>query len=107
MIKKNLFLLLSCILLTSCNLNNKGEWIISDVSRDTLLTAETRVTSPSTLILKVNGQTDDSIMVHSIVIPGGKIAEEYRVDCYYPKISVQFKAHKAHTGNIKIEYYLP
>lgn len=100
-------MVLSCVLLSSCNQNNKGEWTISDASRDTLLTAETNVTTPSTLILKVSGQTDDSIMVHSIVIPGGKIAEEYKVDWYDPKITVKFKAHRARKGNIKIEYYLP
>ena len=92
--------------LTSCE-QNRGEWIITDVSKDTILIAETKVKSPTTLLLEISGQVNDSIEVSGIRLPGGKIQKEFRLDHYYPKVSVQFKSYKATKGNLRIKYYVP
>jgi UDP-glucose 6-dehydrogenase len=100
-------MLLCSMLLISCDPKNRGEWIIQDVSKDTVLTAITNIKNCNVLILKITGQTDDSIMVRSIPIAGGIINKDLSVDHYDPKISLYFKAHKAKKGNVKISYYLP
>lgn len=105
--RKILLFLISIPLLISCDNKNKGEWVVKDVSKDTLLTAETNIQSPSKLILQISGQVDDSIEVRSMRLPGGKIQKEFQVDHYSPKISVQFKSYKAKKGSINIRYYLP
>lgn len=102
-----LLYLIPLFFLISCDQKNRGEWLIADVSRDTLLIAETDVKTPTTLLLKISGQVDDSIEVSSIKIPGGKIEEELRYDHYYPKIEVNFKSYKAKKGSLRVKYYLP
>jgi hypothetical protein len=100
----------SCLvmfLLTSCDKHNKGEWIITDVSKDVLLTAETNVKMPTTLILQISGYANDSVEVRSMRLPGGRINEEFKLDHYSSDISVQFRSYKAKKGNLKIKYYLP
>lgn len=57
----------------SCNNNNRGVWQVSNVSKDTLLNAETNIHDATTMILTIDGHTDDSIKVHGIAIPGGNI----------------------------------
>jgi hypothetical protein len=103
---KNVFFLgIVICFLTSCK--NKGEWVISDFSKDTILTANTRVITPAALILEISGYASDSIEVKSVKIGGGKIQEEFRFDHYHRKISVKFSPYKAKSGNIKIRYYIP
>ncbi|MNK09421.1 hypothetical protein D3C87_273800 [compost metagenome] len=102
-----LFLSLPIFFLASCDPKNKGQWVITDVSKDTLLIAETKVRHPSTLILEISGQVNDTIEVHGMKLPGGKIQREFRLDHYYPKVSVQFKSYKATKGSLKIKYHLP
>lgn len=50
----------------SCNTKNRGEWQLSDMRNDTLFIAETNVSDASTLILEIDGHTDDSIKLHGI-----------------------------------------
>lgn len=91
----------------SCNTKNRGEWDLSDVSKDTLLNAETDVSDATTLILQIDGHTDDSIKVHGVAIAGGDIKKELKVDWYSSKVSVQFQSYRAKNGSIKIKYYVP
>lgn len=108
--KFKILMSVSCVtifLIVSCNSKNKGEWIVSDISRDTLLIAETSVHSPNVLFLEISGQTDDSIEVRSLRLPGGIVRQKLRVDHYSPKISVKVRPYKATKGAIKIKYYLP
>lgn len=91
----------------SCNTKNRGEWEVSDVSKDTLLQAETEVSDATTLILKIDGHTDDTIKVHGEKIPGGDIKRELQVDWYNSTVLVQFQAYRAKKGSLKIRYYVP
>jgi len=80
---------------------------VADISRDTIFSAETGVHDASTMILKIQGNSDDSIKVHGFSIPGGNINKELRVDWYTSKISVKYESYRAKKGNIKIEYDVP
>lgn len=91
----------------SCNNRNRGVWQVPDITKDTLLNAETNIKDVTTMILKINGHTDDTIRVHSIAIPGGDIKKELKVDWYNPKITVKVEAYRAKKGNIEIQYYVP
>lgn len=91
----------------SCNTKNRGEWEVSAASRDTMLNAETNVSDASTLILEIEGHTDDSVKVHGISIAGGDIKKELKVDWYNPKVAVQFQAYLAKKGSLKIKYFVP
>ncbi|MEN5055138.1 hypothetical protein [Sphingobacterium kitahiroshimense] len=91
----------------SCNTQNRGEWEVSDASRDTMLNAETNVSDATTMILKIEGHTDDSVKVHGMTIAGGNINKELKVDWYNSKVSVQFEAYRAKQGSLKIKFYVP
>lgn len=91
----------------SCNTKNRGEWEVSDASRDTMLNAETNVSDATTMILKIEGHTDDSVKVHGMTIAGGNINKELKVDWYNSKVSVQFEAYRAKQGSLKIKFYVP
>lgn len=95
--KFNFALVLTAILTAifiSCNTKNRGEWEVSDASRDTMLNAETKVSDATTLILQIDGHTDDSVKVHGMTIAGGNIKKELKVDWYNPKVAVQFQAYR-------------
>lgn len=91
----------------SCNTKNRGEWQLSDMRKDTLFIAETDVSDATTLILEIDGHTDDSIKVHGISIAGGDIKKELKVDWYNPKVAVRFQAYLAKKGSLKIKYSVP
>jgi len=91
--------------LASCG--NSGEWNISDLSKDTVLTAQTRRFTPTTLILQVSGYASDSIQIRHVTLAGGKIQEEMRFDQYSNKIGVKLKHYKAKHGKLKIKYHVP
>jgi hypothetical protein len=91
----------------SCNTKNRGEWQLSDMRKDTLFIAETDVSDATTLILEIDGHTDDSIKVHGISIAGGDIKKELKVDWYNPKVAVRFQAYLAKKGSLKIKYFVP
>ncbi len=101
------FFFVTILVISSCNARNRGEWIITDVSKDTILTAVTKVKKCNRLILEITGETDDSIKINSIEIQGGKILDTITYDWYYPEITVPYEAYKATKGYIKIKYYLP
>ncbi|MEJ5092090.1 hypothetical protein GEO21_18840 [Sphingobacterium faecium] len=108
--KFNFALVLTAILtatFVSCNTKNRGEWQLSDMPKDTLFISETNVSDASTLILEIDGHTDDSIKVHGISIAGGDIKKELKVDWYNPKVALQFQAYLAKKGSLKIKYYVP
>ncbi|MBB2950088.1 hypothetical protein FHR29_000820 [Sphingobacterium sp. JUb56] len=73
----------------------------------TMLNVESNVSDATTLILEIDGHTDDSIKVHGISIAGGDIKNELKVDWYNPKVAVQFQAYLAKKGSLKIKYYVP
>ena len=102
-----LFLASIMMIFSSCNTKNRGEWEVEDVSKDTLFNAETKITDATTLILKINGHSDDSIKVCGIAIPGGDIEKELKVDWYNSKISVPFESYLSKKGSLKIQYYVP
>lgn len=89
------------------SIGNRGEWVVQDVSRDTVLTAQTNSLTPSTIILEVSGNADDSIKLEGVSVAGGKIPEEIRMDYYRRKIVIRFDPYKAKKGSVKIKYYLP
>jgi|GEM_PF-1057968 len=109
--KKFIFALVLTTILTaifvSCNTKNRGEWQLSDMRKDTLFTAETNVSDATTLILQIDGHTDDSVKVHGMTIAGGNINKELKVDWYNSKVSVQFEAYRAKQGSLKIKFYVP
>ncbi|WP_084290120.1 hypothetical protein [Pedobacter nyackensis] len=104
---KNLLLFLALPMFFFASCENRGEWVISDVSKDTLLIAETRVKTPTALLLEISGHVNDSIEVRGVRLPGGKIQEKFRLDHYYPKVAVQFKSYKATKGSLRIKYHVP
>ncbi|WP_144062789.1 hypothetical protein [Sphingobacterium paucimobilis] len=95
------------IMLTSCDRNNIGEWEITDLSQDTLLTASTTAKSVAVILLKVKGYADDSIKVHGIRIPGGPIDIDIRSDWYDQEVKVGFDPYKATKGYLRIQYHVP
>ena len=105
------FILFSIGLLSStfvaCDNRNRGVWQVTDVSKDTLLNAETNINDATTIILEIEGHTDDSIKVQGVAVPGGDIKKELKLDWYNSKISVNFEAYRAKKGNIKIQYFVP
>ncbi|MCS4225787.1 hypothetical protein M2408_001882 [Sphingobacterium sp. BIGb0165] len=66
------FILFSLVFLAttfvSCNNRNRGEWRVSDVSKDTFLNAETNISDAITMIFKIQGHIDDSIKVQGVAI---------------------------------------
>ncbi|WP_139351057.1 hypothetical protein [Sphingobacterium sp. CZ-UAM] len=102
-----MFFFIFSLVFISCNTKNKGEWKVADISRDTIFSAETGVRDATTMILKIQGNSDDSIKVHGFSIPGGNINKELRVDWYNSKISVKYESYRAKKGNIKIQYDVP
>lgn len=95
------------VLLSSCSGINRGEWVIEDVSKDTLLEAYAYVVSPRVMHLEISGQTDDSINVWAIGIAGGVIDTNVSDEWYRRQVLVRYKPHKAKKGKLKIKYYIP
>lgn len=102
-----IFLSLLICFLALCLQQNSGEWNISDLSKDTVLTARTWAISPTKLILQVSGYASDSIQIQHVKVAGGKIEEEMSFDQYSNSISVNLKRYKAKKGKLKIKYRIP
>lgn len=103
-----LFVLLTSTFFSSCYKDRKGIWEVIDASRDTVFfDNDSSSYSPNAIILNITGQTDDSIMIQGVVIPGGEINEKIRLDWYNKNVSVDYKSYKATTGNLKISYLIP
>ncbi|WP_257669161.1 hypothetical protein [Parapedobacter tibetensis] len=101
-------LLSACLLLFSaCGASNKGEWQITEISKDTTLKAQTRIKHSNRLILDITGETDDSVRINGVVIPGGIIRDTIILDWYYPSISISYESYRAKKGSLKIGYFLP
>lgn len=55
-----------------CHTKNRDEWNVYDVSKDTLLHAETNISDVTTLILKIDGHTDDTIKIQKLQSQGAR-----------------------------------
>ncbi|MBL0884012.1 MAG: hypothetical protein IBJ16_11825 [Chitinophagaceae bacterium] len=95
------------ILLTGCK-STKGDFVISDVSKDTVVLIKTNSNDNTTVILSITGQVDDTCIVgHWIKIPGGNIDTTVQHDFYNKDYLLKYESYKASNGSIKINYHIP
>ncbi len=95
------------ILLASCQ-STKGEFLLSDVSRDTVIVIKTNSGDNTNVILRITGQVDDTCIVgHWIKIPGGKIDTTFHHDFYNKDYHFKYESYKASNGSLKVEYHIP
>lgn len=106
--KKSWLIALLCIIgLYSCAPRNRGEWVIKNLTCDTVLTAKTNIKSCNRLILEVTSDFNDSFKINSIVLHGILKKETIVYDWYNSEINVPVEKYKSTKGGVQIKYYLP
>lgn len=87
----------------------RGEWKITDTSKDTTLIGVNKSFFPvASMKFHIQGETDDSVSLYNgyIKLPKGKIDTIWGpADYYTDTIKVEYKANNAKKGNLKIKYY--
>ncbi len=95
------------ILLAGCK-SIKGEFVISDVSKDKVFLVKTNSDNNTTVILNITGQVDDTCIVgHWLKIPGGNIDTTVQHDFYNEDYHFRYESYKASKGSLKIKYHIP
>lgn len=98
------YLLLFC---SACG-SKRGDFTVTDVSRDTIFHIKTNSDNNTSLNLRIIGQLDDTCNINTwIKLSGKRIDTTIYHDFYNENFDVDYKAYKASKGNLKIEYYIP
>jgi hypothetical protein len=109
-ISKVLIILL-VISLTGCFQSTKSLLIINNVSRDTSILIKVinpRLYSPTTMIVKINGETSDSfIVMNDMKIPGGIVDTIMNMDFYNHEYHFKYNSYKAKKGQLKVSIEIP
>ncbi len=99
-----LYLLLLC---SACG-GKRGDFTVTDVSRDTIFHIKTNGDNNTSLNLRIIGELDDTCTINTwIQLSGKQIDTTIYHDFYNENFDVHYKAYKASKGNLKIEYYVP
>ncbi|MGA6118703.1 hypothetical protein [Sphingobacterium anhuiense] len=100
-------ILFFALVFCSCNSTSTGTFVISDFSKDTLISPETKTKNPMTLWLYIKGSANDSIMVNGVKwkVSSDKI-DSLQLDYFSQKLSIRFEPYKATEGKIEVKYEL-
>lgn len=102
--KINRLVLFSIIFFASCT--TKGKFEIGDAGKDTVITILAK-TTPSNFKLIITGEVDDSFMVNSMILKGGKLNDIVSFDWYDKNVVINYKAYKAKKGRLNFIYNIP
>ena len=97
--------------ITGCFQSTKSSTIINNVSRDTSILIKVinpRLVSPTTMIVKITGETSDSfIVMNGMKIPGGIVDTLMNMDFYDKEYIFKYNSYKAKKGHLKISIEIP
>lgn len=97
-------LIICCLFFAACR--PSGTVRVDNAGRDTLMQFSTNATYPTALILNIQGQATDTFIVNNMYLPGGKVDTSITMDWYDKTFHIDYKAHKATAGSLKIKYRL-
>ncbi len=94
-------------LFISCTENSSSNSItLNTLGMDTTINIKSNKEYPTTLKIKVTGNSSDTFMISGFKIPGGKVDTFWHTDWYQKNIILKYESYKAKLGELKIEYKL-
>ncbi len=92
-------------LLFSCTNKSKSNSItLNTLEIDTTFNIKIDKAYPTTLKIKITGNSNDTFGISGFKIPGGMVDTFWHVDWYQKNIIIKYESYKAKSGQLKIEY---
>lgn len=99
---RKIFYLFIFVFCTSCN--DKRFITIIDASKDTVVTVKSNEKYPSTIVLQVSGNIDDTCKILGVPIYKNNFDKKLYFDSYSKETKIKYEAYRVKKGNLKIQY---
>lgn len=99
---RKFFYLLIFVFCLSCN-HNKSIFICN-ASKDTLITVKSTEKYPSTIVLIVSGNIDDTCKILGVPIYKNNFDKKLYFDSYSKETKINYEAYRVKKGKLKIQY---
>ena len=95
---------LSLYIFASCH--SSDEVSLPDASKDTSIQINSKTTYPTTLQLRIKGETNDTFIINNYRIPGGFVDTLIVYDWYKKDFQINYNAYKVSNGSLILKYKL-